>query len=54
MSQQEDVAQLTVRLPRDLHKRLKIVQVRDGRPMNEVVVGMITSWVSKKEAEQDE
>jgi hypothetical protein len=42
---------LTVRLPADLHQRLKVVQAYDRRSVQEVLIGMVESWVRHKENE---
>ena len=47
-------SKITFRLPAELHRRFKIVQVHDGRSMEEVLEGMVEAWVRKKEGERDD
>jgi len=51
--EQERDSKLTFRLPVDLHRRLKAVQAHDGRSIEEVLNGLVDSWVRKKERERD-
>lgn len=46
---QEPQTQVSFRMPLELHRRLKIALIHDGRTMQEVLNGMIEAWVRKKE-----
>ena len=37
-----------------LHRRLQVALVYDGRSMQEILAGMVEAWVARKEAERDE
>ena len=53
MSEDADSTKITVRVPKDLHRRLKITLAHDGRSLQEILTGMIDAWVQKKEAERE-
>lgn len=36
-------------LPAELHQRLRVSLAKDGRTMQEVLVGMVEAWVRKRE-----
>ena len=43
----EQVKQLTLRIPSDLHLRLKLKCVKEGRAMGEVLTELIKKYVDK-------
>ena len=42
---------MTFRMPAPLHRRFKIVLAHDGRSAQEILNGMLESWVRRKEEE---
>lgn len=42
----------TFQMPADLHRRFRIVLVREGKTMQEVLVAMVEAWVAKREADE--
>ena len=44
---------VTVKVPDDRHRRLKMVAVREGKTITEIVNGLIEAWVSKKESDDE-
>lgn len=55
MENQEAVlmSKITFRLPADLHRRFKIVQIEDGRSMEHMLVKMVEQWVEAQEAKNE-
>ena len=49
--QVEEWKQVSYRMPVGLTKRLKVVAAIEGKTQNEIVVGMIDAYVSKREKE---
>lgn len=45
---------ISVRMPQELHLRLKLVAVRERMTVQEIVNGLVETWVAKKEAEAHE
>lgn len=45
---------VTVRMPEDLHRRLKVVAVNERKSVQEIVNGLVAAWVARKEAEASE
>lgn len=45
---------VTVRMPEELHLRLKLVAVRDRKTVQEIVNRLVEVYVGKKEAEGGE
>ena len=41
----EQLKQLTLRIPNDLHLRLKLKCVKEGRPMGDVLTELIKKYV---------
>ena len=41
----------TFRMPQQLHKRFRVVLAHDGRSAQEILNGMVESWVRRKEGE---
>ena len=50
MAEDEDT-KITFRTPTGLHKRFRIVLAHDGRSAQEILNGMLESWVRRKEEE---
>jgi hypothetical protein len=48
-----DQVSLPVRLPREVHRRFRVLLAREGRSAQEVLEGMVLAWLSKKEGEVD-
>lgn len=46
---EEAIKQLTLRMPAELHMRLKIVAAKEGKTIQEILNGLTEAWVSKKE-----
>lgn len=44
--------QLTVRMPADLHRRLKALAARQGKSVQEIVVGLSESYVRRYESSE--
>ena len=47
MATEDQVKQLTLRIPSELHLRLKLKCVKEGRPMGEVLTELIQKYVDK-------
>jgi hypothetical protein len=47
MATEDQVKQLTLRIPNELHLRLKLKCVKEGRPMGEVLTELIQKYVDK-------
>ena len=45
--EERGVKQLALRLPEDLHKSLKLKCVKEGRPMGDVLIGLIKEYLGK-------
>ena len=48
----DGVVKLTVEVPADLVRRLRVVAVLSGRSQKEIVVGLVEAYVVKKEGER--
>ncbi len=44
---EEQVKQLSLRIPSDLHLRLKLKCVKEGRPMGDVLTELIQKYVDE-------
>lgn len=42
---------ISVNVEEDLHTRLRVVAATEDYTLREIVVGLLTSWVEKKEVE---
>lgn len=42
---------VTIRMPEELHLRLKLVAVRERKSVQEILNGLAVAYVTKKEAE---
>lgn len=51
MESKEEAVKTTLRLPPELSKRLRVALAYDGRSFQEIMVGMVEHWVSRKEEE---
>lgn len=47
----DDRKVVSFRMPDDLHRRLKLVAVRDGKSIQEILNGLAGAYVTKKEGE---
>ena len=45
---------VTVRMPEERHLRLKLVAVREGKSVQEIINGLVEAYVVRKEAEASE
>jgi len=54
MSEQQVENKVTFRMPEELHLRLKLVAVREGKSLQEILNGLATSYVTRKEAERED
>ena len=45
------MTKLTVRLDADLAKRLRLLAVRDDKTVQEIVAGLVSAYVVRKESE---
>jgi len=43
---------MTFRMPAQLHRRFKVVLAHDGRSAQEILNGMVESWVRRQEEER--
>jgi predicted HicB family RNase H-like nuclease len=50
----EEMKQTTVRIPSELHKQFKILCTQQDAIMNDVIVGLITEYIERAQAEQKE
>ena len=45
---------ISVRMPEERHLRLKLVAVREGKSVQEIINGLVEAYVVRKEAEASE
>ena len=44
--------QLTARMPAELHRRVRLAAVADGRSLQEVVKTALVEWLARREEEK--
>lgn len=49
----DEERQLTVRMPKSLHKALKVLCAEEGLVLNNVANEAITEWIAKRKAKSD-
>jgi predicted HicB family RNase H-like nuclease len=44
--------QIIVRVPKELHKRAKVLSAQTGQPLQQVLEKLLSEWTAKTEKEQ--
>ncbi len=48
----EKSKQIIVRVPKELHKKAKVLSAQTGRPLQQVLEELLREWTAKAEKEQ--
>jgi predicted transcriptional regulator len=46
-----EIRKVTVEMEPDLKRRLVLVAAREGKTQKEIIIGLVTAYVTRKEAE---
>lgn len=49
--EQDDMRQITVRVPADLHRRIRVAVARNGNSVSPMIAGWLERWVEHQESQ---